>query len=62
MSYVDPADIHSDQLEEIRIWLNEFKKKNFNHRSEVIVFDIVVGDFNIDNMSPGICNGKYKAN
>ena len=44
--------VHSIQLNEIQNWLKNFKEKTFNPNTEIVLFDIVCGDFNIDNMSP----------
>jgi sphingomyelin phosphodiesterase 3 len=44
--------VHSIQLNEIQNWLKNFKEKTFNPNTEIILFDVVCGDFNIDNMSP----------
>lgn len=44
--------VHSIQLNEIKNWLKNFKEKSFKKNTEVILFDIICGDFNIDNMSP----------
>lgn len=53
-SYQDQDDsIHSNQLREIQMWTNEFKRRRFDNGTEVVGFDIICGDFNIDNMSPG---------
>ena len=46
--------VHCYQLNEIQVWLKSFKEKNFDAKSEQILFDLVCGDFNIDNMSPGL--------
>jgi hypothetical protein len=40
-------------MDDIRNWLIEFKKKYFDVEEEVIAFDIICGDFNMDNSSPG---------
>lgn len=55
----ESTNIHAHQLSDIHDWLNEFRSKNTNLNQEVIVFDIICGDFNMDNCSPGICNQKH---
>lgn len=41
------------QLEEARNWLNEFVKETHNPQEEVLMFVVLGGDINSDNMSPG---------
>ncbi len=52
LNNLEKEDIHSDQLHEIQLWTSLFRKDHTNE-NEIVLFDIVVGDFNIDNMSPG---------
>ena len=40
------------QLDQIQTWLKNFKHSTHNQKSEHISFDIITGDFNIDNISP----------
>ena len=40
------------QLSEIEAWTSEFKTSTKDSEDD-IVLDILAGDFNIDNMSPG---------
>ena len=54
-SYQENDDsIHWNQLHEMRRWIGDFKKTRYDPAKEKIAFDIVCGDFNVDNMSPGI--------
>jgi hypothetical protein len=41
-------------MNEMNQWSEEFKQKNYDSKNETILFDISCGDFNLDNMSPGI--------
>ena len=40
-------------MTDMSCWLNEFRKKNYDCENEIIAFDIICGDFNMDNYSPG---------
>ena len=42
------------QLDEIQLWTKNFKENNYNFKNEHIAFDIITGDFNLDNISPGL--------
>lgn len=42
----------SKQLDDIQVWTDEFIKDT-KKTGEKVVFDIICGDFNFDNMSPG---------
>lgn len=44
--------IHTFQLDQIQAWLSNFKETTHDQNVEHISFDIVTGDFNIDNISP----------
>jgi hypothetical protein len=44
--------IHSIQLSLIQTWIKNFKESTYNEKTEHILFDIITGDFNIDNISP----------
>ncbi|XP_045614422.1 sphingomyelin phosphodiesterase 5 isoform X2 [Procambarus clarkii] len=41
------------QLEQTRLWMNTFIQTTHNTRTEIVVFAIIGGDFNCDNLSPG---------
>ncbi|XP_070574346.1 sphingomyelin phosphodiesterase 5-like [Ptychodera flava] len=51
-SYQGKDPIHQIQMNEILQWQEEFRTKSLQD-GEVIAFDILCGDFNFDNMSPG---------
>lgn len=34
-------------------WVTEFRYRNTNKATEVVAFDLICGDFNLDNYSPG---------
>jgi sphingomyelin phosphodiesterase 3 len=40
------------QMDNILEWTAEFRKKNHDVK-DVVLFDIVCGDLNFDNISPG---------
>lgn len=44
--------VHSEQMDDIIKWTERFRHEAYS-TDEVVVFDIVGGDFNTDNMSPG---------
>jgi hypothetical protein len=44
--------VHCYQLNELHVWAKSFKEKFYDPKSEVVLFDVMCGDFNIDNMSP----------
>lgn len=48
------SKIHSLQMDEMMTWLNEFRAKHYDYDGETIAFDLICGDFNMDNYSPGI--------
>ncbi|XP_066289150.1 sphingomyelin phosphodiesterase 5-like [Branchiostoma lanceolatum] len=51
-SYQGPFEILPRQLDELMTWTEDFRRRTLG--SDVIqVFDILCGDFNFDNMSPG---------
>ncbi|KAK8732880.1 hypothetical protein OTU49_006972, partial [Cherax quadricarinatus] len=41
------------QLEEVRLWMKSFIRDTHNADSEIVVFAVIGGDFNCDNMSSG---------
>lgn len=41
------------QMDEILQWIEQFERDTFNTEEEILVFDVLGGDFNLDNMSPG---------
>ena len=41
------------KLNEIQNFVNNVKENNTNSNQEHVLFDVICGDFNIDNMSPG---------
>ena len=43
------------QLDSINIWLDAFRKRTLKS-SEQVAFDVMGGDFNFDNISPGTRN------
>ena len=47
--------IHVKQLDSINIWLDAFRKRTLKS-SEQVAFDVMGGDFNFDNISPGTRN------
>ncbi len=47
--------IVSSQMSEILLWTTEFRERH-DAPGEHVTFDILCGDFNIDNMSPGMVN------
>ena len=53
-SYQESTQIHSLQMDEMLSWITEFRAKHFDFDNEVIAFDLIAGDFNMDNYSP--CN------
>ena len=46
----EPVLVH--QLDDIVDWTAEFRRQTADNR-DVVLFDIVCGDFNFDNISPG---------
>lgn len=42
------------QLTELQETVRQFIKETHNPEKEVIIFSVVGGDFNFDNMSPGL--------
>lgn len=46
-------DVHRHQLNEIQNWTKSFKQRNHDAQREQVLFDVICGDFNFDNMSPG---------
>ncbi|KAL8615326.1 hypothetical protein ACOMHN_038065 [Nucella lapillus] len=50
-AYEGPGSVIVKQLDSIVEWTAEFRKKTADSR-DVILFDVVCGDFNFDNLSP----------
>ena len=50
------SSIHYHQLNEIQNFVNNVKENNTNSNQEHVLFDVICGDFNIDNISPGFFN------
>ena len=44
--------IHIKQLDSMELWLDQFRKRTLKP-TEQVDFDVVGGDFNFDNISPG---------
>ena len=52
-SYQGVSNVHALQLDETLEWVTSFKKSNSDDSKELIAFDLICGDFNLDNYSPG---------
>ncbi|CAH1778654.1 unnamed protein product [Owenia fusiformis] len=48
----DSDTVHHQQLSEVASWTRCFRDNTFSPESEIIAFDVLTGDFNLDNMSP----------
>ncbi|XP_019646997.1 PREDICTED: sphingomyelin phosphodiesterase 5-like [Branchiostoma belcheri] len=51
-SYQGPFEILPRQLDELLTWTEDFRRRTLGS-DDIQVFDILCGDFNFDNMSPG---------
>ncbi|XP_077865887.1 sphingomyelin phosphodiesterase 5-like, partial [Saccoglossus kowalevskii] len=51
-AYPGSNELHQSQLNEIVSWQHEFQQK-CQMDGEIVAFDVLCGDFNFDNMSPG---------
>ena len=45
--------IHGKQLDSMNKWSDEFRQKTLKS-NERVAFDVMGGDFNFDNLSPGL--------
>lgn len=48
------GQIRCEQLDMVTKWINDFQAAN-RQSDEDVVFDMLCGDFNFDNCSPGTC-------
>lgn len=46
------GDVRCEQMDMITKWMEEFQSTS-RQQDEVVVFDVLCGDFNFDNCSPG---------
>ena len=44
--------IHKDQLDQVCEWTTQFRRETLQP-NEIVVFDVLGGDLNLDNSSPG---------
>ncbi|ESO82765.1 hypothetical protein LOTGIDRAFT_229790 [Lottia gigantea] len=51
-AYQGKLNINCKQLDEIVKWTKEFREKS-KKDNDIVAFDIICGDFNFDNISPG---------
>lgn len=50
--YAGPHSVLCQQLDEILKWIEEFRQETKDAKDKVL-FDILCGDLNFDNISPG---------
>lgn len=48
------GEIRCEQLNMVTKWIGDFQAAN-GQPDEEVVFDVLCGDFNFDNCSPGVC-------
>lgn len=52
IGWAGEGEIRCEQLNMLTKWIQEFQVTN-SKPDEVVVFDVLSGDFNFDNCSPG---------
>lgn len=52
-AYQGETPIIQKQLDEVQLWTKEFRAMT-SGQGDIVTFDILCGDFNLDNISPGI--------